>query len=296
VPSVATATLEPDVPTAAQAVVAGLGERQRLLNRLAAVAALLALPVVWITVDVLADGPLRHLDATIADASWHQAEPWLTHLAKMVELGGQRAYVCTLLAVVAGVLALRRRTWRPLLVTFVGLLLLNGVVGLAKITLGRSRPVTGHDLLFTADQQFPSGHAANAALSWGLIVWLLVRYGRRALRPVRAYAAAMGLAAVVCAASLYLGYHWLTDLLAGLPLGALPLVVTIGWDVATTGRSAAVRLGERRTVERLERHELVDRSPAQPGDHPGRTAERHHRRQGVVAGEPEQLPHRRLLA
>jgi membrane-associated phospholipid phosphatase len=203
------------------------------VNRLLVAIVLLAVPVLAITQDVLTDGPLRRLDDVLAYQGWHQADPMLVTTSKLLDLAGQRAYVCTLLVVVAAVLALRRRTWRPLVVTGVGLVLLNGVVGLLKIVIGRTEPSRGHDLLFTLDQQFPSGHAANAALSWGLLVWLVVRYGHTGLRAVPAFWAAGVLSVAVCLASLYLGYHWLTDLLAGLPLGALLALVTITWDVRT---------------------------------------------------------------
>jgi membrane-associated phospholipid phosphatase len=57
---------------------------------------------------------------------------------------------------------------------------------------------------------------------------------------VPAYLAVVALSVAVCAASLYLGYHWLTDLLVGLPLGALLLLVTMAWDVRA-GTTAGVR-------------------------------------------------------
>jgi membrane-associated phospholipid phosphatase len=225
----------PEVPARSPAVHV-LDLQLRLLSG----AALLAVPVAWITAEVLSGGWLRHVDDQLAWAKWHGGDPILVRVSDLLDVAGQRAYVCTLLAVVAGVLAWRRRSWRPLQVTAVGLLLLNVVVGVLKIVIGRSRPDSGHDLLFTLDQQFPSGHAANAILSWGLLVWLVLRYGRTRLRAVPAYLAVGVLSVAVCAASLYLGYHWLTDLLVGLPLGALLLLVTMAWDVRA-GMSAGVR-------------------------------------------------------
>jgi membrane-associated phospholipid phosphatase len=232
-------------------------DRARPATRAEAVVPLLALafalllPVLVITIDVFTDGPLRRLDDRLAYLPWHDSNHLLVSISAVFDRAGQRAVAGTVLIVVTAVLAIRRRSLRPLVVVGGGLLLLNVVVGGMKILIGRTRPLTGHDLLFTHDSQFPSGHAANAIVSWGLLAWVLLRYSRiRRLRATPAFAAATILSVLVCCASFYEGYHWLSDLAAGLPLGGALLAITIAWDVGTTGDRRS-RIGDEIALREL---------------------------------------------
>ena len=204
-----------------------------LAHRLVSVALLSILPVLVITVDVLADGPLRHLDGLLAGGSWHRADAPLVQLGHVLDRLGQRAIAGTVLVVVAAALAWWRRSWRPLVVTGVALLALNVVVGALKLGIGRTKPLSGVDLLYAGGSQFPSGHAANAVVAWGLITYLVLAFGP--VLPAPAVRALLALPVVVTVvmsmASLYLDYHWLTDLVAGAALGLALLALVLAWDV-----------------------------------------------------------------
>ncbi|WP_236836230.1 phosphatase PAP2 family protein [Blastococcus sp. KM273129] len=65
---------------------------------------------------------------------------------------------------------------------------------------------------------FPSGHAANAVAMWGVVAYLARRHRRGA--PVLAALVAAG----VGASTVYLGTHWVSDVLAGWIAGALVLL------------------------------------------------------------------------
>jgi membrane-associated phospholipid phosphatase len=124
----------------------------------------------------------------------------------------------------------RRGSWRPLA-------LLGGaaagawVVQVAvKQLVERPRPPIGLALSHTTGFAFPSGHATDAAAVYGMLTVLLVRPGRRAARAV-ALAGAIGLIGLVGLSRLYLGVHWLTDVLAGIGIGAvwiLTLIAVVG--------------------------------------------------------------------
>lgn len=226
----------------------------QVAHRMISVALLALLPVLAITVDVLAGGPLRHLDDAVAGATWHRADPVLVHLGFVLDRLGQRAVAGAVLVLVAAVLAWRRRSWRPLVVTGVGLLALNLVVGALKLGIGRTKPLAGVDLLHAGGSQFPSGHAANAVLCWGLLSYLLLVHGRPLGEAAQRWlvAAPVLLTLAVCGASLYLDFHWLTDLVAGAALGLTLLMLVGAWDLrradpgptrATPGRPAATAPG-----------------------------------------------------
>jgi membrane-associated phospholipid phosphatase len=213
-----------------------------LAHRLVSLAVLCGVPVLVVTADVLADGPLRHLDLLLESGSWHRSEPSLVSAASVFDRLGQRAVAGAVLVAVAAFLAWRGRSWRPLVVTGAALAVLNLVVGAMKVAIGRSKPLSGHDLLYVGGSQFPSGHAANAVVSWGLLVYLVVAYGHSRV-PARLLVAAAGVTTVaVGASSLYLDYHWLSDLVAGVALGFVLLALVLAWDLT---RADLARAGER---------------------------------------------------
>lgn len=201
--------------------------------RLAPLAAVLGALLLLVVADVVLNGPLRHVDELLAAASWHRDdhEGRSAVLAGWLAYAGQRAYSAPVLLGVAGYLAWRLRIRRPLVLAGSGLFALNAVVGAAKIFFGRSRPRGGVDLLWTHGVQFPSGHTANAVLTWGLTVYLLAVY--LPLRRTTWHRLALGVVAIsaaVSVSSLYLNTHWVSDLISGLLAGGLLLVGVVAGD------------------------------------------------------------------
>lgn len=172
---------------------------------------------------LMEDGPLIFVDFAVQRLRLEQRWPELYPLAKAFELLGQRGLVYVIAAIIAGWLAWRARTWRPMIVLAGSLLTLNLVVGATKVLTGRRKPFTGDIGVFEGGIIFPSGHAANVVLTWGVVCYLLLRYSQWRF-PRRSMTAGVVLASVaMAAASLYLGTHWVTDLLAGGLVGALIL-------------------------------------------------------------------------
>ncbi len=72
---------------------------------------------------------------------------------------------------------------------------------------------------------FPSGHATLAAAGYGALAVVVVRQYPRRLVRVAVWTAAVAAAAAVGFARLYLGVHWMTDVLAGWLLAAICLML-----------------------------------------------------------------------
>jgi membrane-associated phospholipid phosphatase len=145
---------------------------------------------------------------------------------------GQRSVLIPLLLIVAGVLGRRHRTWRPVVLAMVSFLILNVVVGAMKILIGRSETEAGVPDVLTGGVIFPSGHSANMVLTGGLIIYLLRRYTTNPpVRRLSALVAVMTLLTILT--SVYIGSHWLSDLVAGLFVGGLLLQAVIVFDRAT---------------------------------------------------------------
>ncbi|GAA3601242.1 phosphatase PAP2 family protein [Agrococcus terreus] len=127
------------------------------------------------------------------------------------------------------VLSLRRRSWTPvvLIVAAGAGSLLMTVIG--KGIIGRDRPPLADAVPpYEVSASFPSGHTLNAVAILGVIAYLLILRRSSAVARVLIGLAAVVLTASVALSRVYLGHHWLTDVLAGYALGAawLALVIT----------------------------------------------------------------------
>jgi membrane-associated phospholipid phosphatase len=88
---------------------------------------------------------------------------------------------------------------------------------------------------------FPSGHTLNSTVFIALVVWLLWP-GVRHKGHVALVAGGAVLALGVGASRVYLGYHWLTDVVASVLLALAWL--SIVWLLRQSGRRAAPLMTE----------------------------------------------------
>lgn len=137
---------------------------------------------------------------------------------------GQRGPTAVAVAAWLGWCSYRRRTLRPLLVLGTSLLLLNATVGAAKIGMGRLGPhyatVIGSNEMFAGGDIFPSGHTANAVVTWGVLAYLATTPRARRIASVAAALLALG----VGMTTVYLGTHWMSDVTLGWTAGLLVLL------------------------------------------------------------------------
>jgi membrane-associated phospholipid phosphatase len=159
-------------------------------------------------------------------------------LARAGNLLGQGGYLAELVLVLAVVLAWRRHSVRPVLPVAVAFALTFGILTPLKAWTDRAAPhafVLPHpERLGSGGVSYPSGHLVNAIVWYGLLAlllgpWLPVVW-RRAVRvapPV-----------LLCLTTVYLGFHWLTDTVAGLLLGLLldRVMRRVPWDDVPLGR------------------------------------------------------------
>jgi undecaprenyl-diphosphatase len=177
---------------------------------------------------VLANNGLTLADQGVATFIAGHRLGWLTPVVELVTWLGSSFFIVPIGLVAGGTLWLRRRTWQPLAMLAAAFLGAAGLYDIVKPAVGRARPpaalqVGGPDI----GRAFPSGHATQsisfyAMLAVVLIIWYAPRHRR-----VFAVAAAL-IILVIGASRLYLGVHWLTDVLGGYALGlAWFAIVTI---------------------------------------------------------------------
>jgi membrane-associated phospholipid phosphatase len=230
-------------------------EAPRLLRRPAvmsrrsmAIAGLLTAALLYVILDIFVEGPLTSLDVAVEKWDGESSIPWLNQAAWAYDKVGQRSVLVPVLLIVAGVLARRHRTWRPVVLAGVSFLILNLVVGAMKVIIGRSETETGDPSVLNGGVIFPSGHSSNVVLTGGLIVYLLVRYTQHP--PVRRLIALVSvMTTLTILTSIYIGSHWVSDLIGGALAGGLLLQAVIVFDrqsadVRThpSSRALAIRL------------------------------------------------------
>jgi membrane-associated phospholipid phosphatase len=170
---------------------------------------------------------LERLDQAV----WHSAprlrSPGATRLFVLLSVLGTGVALGLLVLIVAAVLVQRgRKRWAAyLLVTAAGSLGLN--LGL-KALFARARPDAATALWQAHGYAFPSGHAMDSAAVFGALAYLVLR----ATRSRRIRSACVSLAACLVAAislsRVYLGVHWISDIVAGVGAGAVWLATTTG--------------------------------------------------------------------
>ncbi|MFC5033060.1 MULTISPECIES: phosphatase PAP2 family protein [Streptomyces] len=137
---------------------------------------------------------------------------------------GQRGPTAVMVAAWLGWRAWRQRSLHPMLALGASLLLLNITVGAVKYGLGRLGPhyatAVGSPELFAGGDIFPSGHTANAVVTWGVLAYLATTPRVRRWASVIAALLALG----VGMTTIYLGTHWVSDVLLGWAAGLLVLL------------------------------------------------------------------------
>jgi len=226
--------------------------------------------LVFVGFTLLAMGPLISLDAYFnldpPPASWL---PFLHVLDRV----GQRAICLPILAVVTFLCCRHRQSWRPAWVAACSVFMLNLIVLILKVLLGRGQPGAADPSFFIGGAAYPSGHTANIVLVYGLCVFLLSRYHsvpRKVLRLL--WGAVVVLSVLMVVTSLTLDWHWFADLIAGLLIGSIVLQLTETVDavVPDTAFEQVPRAALRRLRSRPRHGSRTVEAPA-PADPPPTT-------------------------
>ena len=205
--------------------------RRKQMDRALRWSLLLFTGFLLVTQQVLTFGPLVEYDKKINSDPKPQFEGFAGFLLRRLDDLGLRGLTATVLIIAASFIAYKFKTWRPLNLAFLSLILLNLVVGTFKLFLGRTKPRDGFDLLHAGGMSYPSGHASNAVLSWGILAYLIYRYAKVDRYQGRlASAGVVAISLTVCIVSLIRHTHWFTDLLGGLFIGSALLVAVIAVD------------------------------------------------------------------
>ncbi|MCJ0902954.1 phosphatase PAP2 family protein [Rhodococcus sp. ARC_M6] len=188
----------------------------------------LSIALVTLSVQVVQEGWLTRFDGPVTDWMVAHRSSGLNHVAVAVtDLGSPVA--TTVLGIAAGTyLSWRARSVIPGIVVV-------GTVGAAavastvlKAIVGRERPPTATQVLLETDHSFPSGHVTGTAALIGIVVLVVATQHTPTVKRLLILLA-VAVTAIVALTRLYLGVHWLTDVIAGAVLATL--AITIGGTV-----------------------------------------------------------------
>lgn len=177
--------------------------------------------------DVVGREELATIDSPVTSWLADNRVGWLTSVMRVVTTLGGAVFLVPLLLAVAVAALVRTRspdTAGFLLAAAGGSALL---VTLIKFLIGRTRPDLSYALEVFGGSAFPSGHSASTVAAYGALAHLATRRTVRWSRRVAAWTVVALLALLVGFSRIYLGAHWLTDVLGGWTLGAAWLTTVI---------------------------------------------------------------------
>ena len=190
----------------------------------AAVGAGIALLLTWIAEEIYdsvkaADG-LSSLDEPVLELAISLRTPHNVAIAQFITNLGGAIGLTTITVVIAVIMTIRWRSRTPVLLLSIGTAgsLLMTAVG--KDLVGRARPpVTSAILPYETSPAFPSGHALNNTVVACLVAYLLLLHLTSLLWRIVSMALAVLWFVTIGLTRVFLGYHWLTDVIAGWLLG-----------------------------------------------------------------------------
>ncbi|WP_163513375.1 phosphatase PAP2 family protein [Fodinicola acaciae] len=180
----------------------------------------------------------------LAFAVHHRAAPLTGFFATVTALGAGPGLVVVALAVAALGMWRLRSIWPGVLVlvTLVGAELVSTT---AKVLVHRARPPHGFWLSNAGGYSYPSGHALLSASTYSVLAFVGCCLVRALWARLTVALAAGAMVVAVSVSRVYLGVHWLTDVLAGTMVG-------LGWlTLVLVGAGVASHPPFRRSVRSL---------------------------------------------
>ncbi|WP_457252353.1 phosphatase PAP2 family protein [Pedococcus sp. P5_B7] len=196
-----------------------------------------------------ADG-IAGLDQPVLDQAIAWRSPGLAHAVTLyTDVGGPVG-----MPIVATVLTLlmvwRWRSRTPLVLVLIAAAGSLAMTTTGKALIGRARPPLAQAVPpYETSPSFPSGHTLNATVLTAVLVYLLLRRLDSAWARTTAVAVGAVFVLTMGLSRVFLGHHWLTDVVAGWALG-------LGWAAAVV---TAHRLFL--TVRRVAPRESVEPAP-----------------------------------
>jgi undecaprenyl-diphosphatase len=168
---------------------------------------------------------LQKIDTSIHDWAVTERTAGATTFFTIMTIIGGPVGLAVLLTIVAIILAIRRRwSWLIYLVVTAGG---GGLLNLElKRYFARARPIAAEMLRRANGYSFPSGHAMGSAVAFGALAYLAFRAIKSWPAKTSVMALSYTLVASIALSRVYLGVHWISDVLAGVTVGTVWVTTT----------------------------------------------------------------------
>ncbi|MFI6173320.1 phosphatase PAP2 family protein [Nocardia sp. NPDC051052] len=200
-----------------------------------------ALAIVFATlaVQVARSGWLTGADAVTLEWFRTHRNPALTTVALVITDAGSPVGLAVVGVLLAGVAGWRLRTSGAAVLVLGVVAVSFGASTLTKLAVARARPPAAVALVSETDFSFPSGHVTGTTALAGAVLLAYLSGRPSIVRRVAAVLLSSTVVVLVAATRLYLGVHWLTDVIGGALLGVT--MVLFGAVIAPRLLSRAVR-------------------------------------------------------
>lgn len=150
--------------------------------------------------------------------------PFLTAILKSVTYLGEWSVVLAVAVVVSIFLTAKRKKIQAVILAFTTLGGISSAFVLKEL-IHRQRPVSG--LLTETSYSFPSAHAVISVAFYGLIIYFLwQRFPSRKIRILK-IVAGLTLVFIIGFSRVYLGVHYLSDIMGGYLIGSIWLAIGV---------------------------------------------------------------------
>jgi undecaprenyl-diphosphatase len=168
--------------------------------------------------DMSRNAATRLLDERVASWFHEHATPALTQVMRVLTFFGSVGFVAAASSGVAIFLIVRKRWYQVLMLALAvgGGSLLNILL---KHFFHRQRPVLENPLLTLASYGFPSGHTMGSTLFYGTLALFVAQAVRTWRWRVVAFWIAALAVALIGLSRIYLGAHYLTDVVGAIAVG-----------------------------------------------------------------------------
>lgn len=204
-----------------------------------AVALILAAVFAWLTV-VVVGGGADGTDLSVERWVLLHRTGWATSVLRLLTNLGSSALLWAVFGLAAVPLLWRRRDWPSAVVVLASL---GGVLvgkSIVKSLVDRPRPPSGTWLSNATGPGYPSGHAMQALAVFGALALVLSVARSRRLQAAL-WTGALLIALVVGWSRIYLGVHWLTDVLGGFAFAGAWLALLAAGLAAIRSRAERAR-------------------------------------------------------
>ncbi len=183
--------------------------------------------------DLRPDDPLVLMDHRVAVWFHHHATHATTHVANAITFFGSVAWV-TIVSIGVALFFLFRRAWTKLSLLALAMIGGTSLNVVLKHFFHRQRPILENPLVTLSSYGFPSGHTMGATMLYGLLALLAAKNAKSHRARIACLVAACVLILLIGLSRIYLGAHFLSDVLGAIAAGIVWL--TFCWTAVETLR------------------------------------------------------------